>query len=359
MIKLIFIGICISFIIILSGCTGHEEEGLEPPAGAISLDFTKDSKIYTLAIIDSQNEEPYKSARINMLQTLAKYGLIQGKNLRVIYYDIKNDSYLAKEYLPQAVIQKPDVIFLNGTVISRTAYQMYLNAAGVKFVFACVSDPIGENLINGFEIPPHNNFTGVSYPVAVKSRLQFIKEVFPHVKKIALLHADMPQAHSYQKWVRELVKNEPEFSDYQIIYRVVPLITGEGSQEKMARLMIPHILELNASVDLFVAGNDQLGISEPFNRIVGKYASKPFNPLTKEAVMKGWGGVAAIYPSSESMGIQSAYMIMKLFKNVELKKIPAEQPRLNGFAFNVNKAKKFGIKIPIKFMELAGNNIIQ
>lgn len=111
-------------------------------------------------------------------------------------------------------------------------------------------------------------------------------------------------------------------------------------------------------MDVFLSPNDQMGVQEPFAKMVWQTASKPLIGLGSRDVMLGWGATASIYPSHESMGIQSANMIIKIFKGIDIKEIPTEWPKENGFAFDLKKVKKFGLSIPVKFFELAGKNII-
>ena len=344
----------------LINCGSNQEEGLRPPKGMVNLDFKNDKKTYKLLIMDSQNKDPYKSARVNLLSTLKKFGLIKNKNLNIKYYDIKNKTDKAIEILKREIPSyKPDVIFTNGTVMARAARKAFVDKKNVKFVFACVSDPIGEKLIKDFGVKPIHNFTGVSYPVAVKARFEFIKRVFPNVRKIAILSADMPQSKSYTSWVKKLFETDPQFKGYKVIFQKVELVTGKDSQEKMTQLMKPHVLRLNDKVDLFVSGNDQLGISDPLAKMMKENSKKPFVPLSQKPILKKIGGIAVIYPSSASMGVQAGYMIMKLFKGINIKNIPGEQPKKNGVAFNLIRAEKWGVKIPTELIELAGKNIVK
>ncbi len=314
---------------------------------------------FKLLVLDSQNKEPYKSARENMLKTLHKNGYIQGKNLKVIYATIGNDVNKGVRILKEKVKLKPDVIFVNGTVMTMAARKAFYKDMSKKFVFACVTDPIGVGVIKDFGIKHQYNFTGVAYPVPVKSRISFVKELIPNCRKIALIYADMPQGRSYRKWIENLLKTDKNFNQLQVVFRPVPLIKGEKGTERMAQIAKRHVLALHKKVDVFISPNDQLGVNRAFAQVVWKNSSKPLIGLGSRDVMNAWGASAVIYPSHESMGEQSAKMIIKLFNGKKIQSIPAEWPRKNGFAFDIKKTKKFGIKIPIKFFELAGKNIVR
>lgn len=355
------------FCIILSiffsmSCSDGDEENAymqQEQQAEVNLNFNKDSKVYKLAILDGQNAEPYSSARVELLKILKQHGLIEGKNLKIISWNVENNAEKSAKALKEAINEQPDVIITNGTVPTIAAKKLYYNNTPINFVFMCVTDPIGIGVVDDFGAPPTANFTGVSYPVPVKSRFKFIKDILPNTEKIGLIYSEMPQSLSYRKWVENLISQDPDFSNIKIIFRSVPLITGEEGNKKMADAAIKHIKELNSQVDVFVAPNDQMGVAKYFAENVWKYGKKPLIGLGLKDVMAGWGATASIYPSHESMGSQSAFMVMKLFKNVKIRFIPAEWPKNNGFAFDLSKARHFNMEIPVRFTELAGKNIVR
>lgn len=192
-------------------------------------------KVYKLAIIDAQEGEPYKSARENMLITLKSNGYEEGKNLQVFYESIGNDVNKGKKILKEMIGKEPDIIFANGTVITKAVKESeYFNNPKYKFVYACVTDPVGLGVIENIGTTPIYNLTGVSYPVPIDSRLKFVKDLIPTVKRIALIHSDMPQSISYKKWVEEALKTVPELKGVEVIFKSVHLISGEDGSKKMA-----------------------------------------------------------------------------------------------------------------------------
>ncbi len=347
--------ISIIIFLLISACGDKKESENQ----AHKNDLKKSTKIFKLAILDSQDKEPYKSARLKMIETLEKNGYKNGENLEIYYTSIGNDKEIGLQRLTEMAAKKPDVIFTNGTVMTIVAKESkFFNNPKYKFVFACVTDPVGVGVIEKFGTPPTFNYTGVSYPVPVDSRLKFIKDIIPKLKSIALIYADMPQSHSYVKWVKDALKMD-DFKRIKVYFEKVDLVKGEDGAQKMADNSVKLIKKLNKKVDVFMSPNDQMGVQEPFAGTVWKNASKPLIGLGKRDVMEKWGATASIYPSHESMGFQAGHMIMKLFKGTNINSIPAEWPRNNGFALDLTKAEKFGLKIPVKIIEMAGSNIIK
>jgi putative tryptophan/tyrosine transport system substrate-binding protein len=318
------------------------------------------ARTYKLLIIDSQQGFPYDGARNAMLKQLSSLGFVEKKNLQVKHFSIGNDIDKAEKILREELPKNYDVIFSNGTVVTQAAKKVALGNSQYRFVFAAVTDPVGIGVIDDFKNPPKANFTGVCYPVPVTSRLKFVQDVMPKVKTIGLIYADMPQSHSYRKWVETALQEDRALKGLRVIFRVVPLIKGDiKSQQMMAESAKKYVQELDPLVDVFLVPNDQMASAPPFAEMVYKTATKPLFGNSRPDVMEGWGTTMCMYPSEVSAGKQCAVMIKKLFSGEEIRTIIPEWPKENGIAIDLRKAKQFGIKIPIQIMEMAGNDIVR
>lgn len=311
-----------------------------------------------LLIMDSQDGEPYSTAREAMLKELAAQGYTQGQNLEVVRLSIGNDKEKGKEMLTGELGKNYDAIYVNGTVMVGAAKDVALGKAEHKFVFVCVTDPVGMGVIDNFQDGPKANFTGVCYPVPVKARLKFVLDTMPQVKTIGLIYADMPQSQSYKKWIEDALATTPEYKNLKVIFRSVPLITGEDGSKKMAEAAQAHVKELDGQVDVFISPNDQMGVKKPFAEMVYANATKPLIGLGVKDVMESWGATMVVYPSQESAGTQTAGMIKRLFAGEPVSAIKPEWPKKNGFAFDLNKTKQFNVKVPLDLIELAGKNVV-
>ncbi len=316
------------------------------------------ARVFRLLIDDSQTGEPYQTARLALVESLKNWGYAAGKNLEVTSISIENDLAGGESLLREQLEKDYDVIVTNGTVMTLAAKNVALGKSEQNFVFACVTDPVGLGVIEDFSSPPKYNFTGVSYPVPVRSRFKFIRELMPQAKKIGLIYAAMPQSLSYRRWIEELFASDPELSDVSVFFREVPLVTGAAGSQEMAELARDFVKELDPLVDVFVSPNDQMGIQEYFARIVSANATKPLVGLGRNDVMLGWGATMVIYPSHISMGKQAARMVKELFEGIPIAQILPEWPKECGFAFDLGKAAQFGIQVPVEYIELAGDDIV-
>ncbi len=278
--------------------------------------------------------------------------------MAITSYTIGNDKAKGVQILQQELGNNYDVIFANGTVITTAAREVAMGQMQYKFVFACVTDPVGVGVIDDFTNPPKANFTGVSYPVPVRSRFHFVHTLMPEAKTFGLIYADMPQSQSYRRWVEDLLANDPEFKDLQVIFRSTPLITGNDGSQKMAEAARPLVVELDPQVDAFISPNDQLGASQYFAPMASGAATKPLIGVQLNDVMKGWGATMSIYPSHAQEGAQTAVMIKRIFQGEPISSIIPEPPKEFGYTFDLKKTEQFGIQVPVDLIQLAGDNII-
>ncbi len=315
-------------------------------------------EIYRLLILDSQEGNPYDEIRAALLAALAQQGYVENQNLNVKLQVIGNDRTQGERLLVEELKNRYDVIYVGGTVATIAAKNVLLGKSQ-SVVFAAPTDPVGIGVIRDFNSPPFANFTGVCYPVPPKARLKFIKQLLPKAKTLGLIYADMPQSRSYNKWVQDLITNDPEFKGINIIVRSVPLVTGEAGDIKMAEAAIPLIRELDPQVDAFIKPNDQLGTRRTLAEVIYKTATKPLIGIVKDDVMGQWGATAVVYPSHVSIGGQAARMIKELFQGRQIADITPEWPKQYGFAIDLPKAKKFQLTVPVEILQLSGDNIVK
>ncbi|MCU7845707.1 MAG: hypothetical protein KZQ93_17900 [Candidatus Thiodiazotropha sp. (ex Monitilora ramsayi)] len=315
-------------------------------------------RVYHLLMLDSQGGSPYGDVYAAMMRSLEALGYREGENLSVTRYTAGNDIAHGKAILRRAWDEKHDVVYTGGTVATIAAKQVFFGT-DQPVVFASPTDPVGIGVIDGFDQPPKANFTGVCYPVPVKARLRFIRSLFPKASRFGLIYADMPQSHSYNDWVMAHLEEDPALEGMEILFRSVPLVKGESGDEKMAQLARTIVEELNERVDVFISANDQLGARQHFSDLIRTHTDKPLIGIVRNDVMDDWGAMATVYPSHESIGRQAARMVRDLLEGVSIERIQPEWPARYGYAVDLQKARKFGVSVPIGILQLAGENIVR
>ncbi len=320
---------------------------------------TEADETFKLLIIDSQESEPYKTVREAMLQELSHLGYTEGKNLEITRYSIGNIEGQAKRIWKKEHQNTYNGIFVNGTLATKSYKDLALDDEQYTFVFGAVTDPVGVGVIENFDDPPGHNFTGVCYPIPVKERFKLIKQIMPDAKKVGLIYADMPQSHSYRKWIESLLQNDPDFQDMEVLFRQVDFVKTEQGYKRMVKLAEKHVIELDSQVDVFLTPNDQMGIQKEFAELVYNTASKPLVGVSEKDVMEGWGATMTVYSSQVAAGQQTAVMLKKLFEGIPMKEIIPEWPAESGIAFDLKKIEQFGLTVPPELLEKAGENIVR
>ena len=309
-------------------------------------------------VLNSAGRYPYLRIGHVQMDYLARHGWVAGQNLHVEVRNADNTLSAAARLMETVDPADYDVICTVGTIATMAARDRLLGRTSTPVVFSSVTDPIGIGVIDGFEAAPAANFTGVSHPVPVASRFQFIRVMMPRARRIALIQTDLPQSQAYERWVRQLVASPGPFCDLQVQFRCVPWRPGVEGVVAMMNDVARHVRELDDQVDLFVSGNDPLADQPEFARTVAALASKPLCGMSRTDVMDGNGATFAIFPSYDSMGRQSGAMVRRLLEGQPVASIVPEAPRDNGIAIDMARARTFGLDVPVQIVEMAGENIV-
>lgn len=326
----------------------------------MSVDMGAAETQQRLLVVNSRAAYPYTYLGEFREKYLASHGYVAGENLDITYHGCGNDISEGERILRQELPKEYDVICVVGTIATTAAYNVAFGNDSQKFVFASVTDPVGVGVIDDFESPPKANFTGVSHPVPVKSRLTFIRQLLPQAKAAALIYSDSPQSKTYRTWIEDLLAKDPAFQDFTVHFKEIAFPKGEGvSYDEMFKAVEEAVKEFDSKVDVFISPNDPLGDQARFAQTVERAATKPLCGLSREDVMDKRGAAFVIYPSYESMGVQAGAMIQKLFDGKPIKEIIPEGPQNNGIALDLTKTQAFGIRIPVDFIEMAGTDIIK
>lgn len=308
---------------------------------------------HKLLILDSEDGSPYTEARIAMLAKLESLGFILGQNLELSRYSLDNQVGTGIRLL-RAEADKHDVIFINGTIASKAAYEFGYKQPEHQFVFCSVTDPIGLGLIKQFDSKPVANFTGVAYAVPVAERLRFLKRVLPDADTLAIIHSDLPQSRSYNTWLKHALY-EPEFSDFTIIFVEVPYVRGENGTVRMERLIAKHVRELSPVVDAFLTPNDQMGVKPFYAATVSSHSDKPLLAIIEQELSESRGAHFGVYPDQEKAGELAARMVAGLLNEQPISHFNPAHPDI---IFGIHKPNSDAIDLKIPW-ELWQNDLIQ
>lgn len=309
----------------------------------INIVPTVEARPLKVLILDSQSGEPYNTLRRSLLNSLVNIGYKEGTNLIVKNHVIGNFKGMVKNIWKLEKKNNYHVVVVSGTIATVGMKEAALNSKQ-NVIFMAPTDPVGIGVINNFEEFPFSNFTGVCYPVKVYEKLKFLKSMFPRLKNIGYIYTSMPQSLSYLDWLKKALK-APAFSDLKLILRQVPFVKSDNGHVRMSQIAKEYVKELDSRVDIFLSPTDQMGTQRPFAEVVYSNATKPLVGVGRKDVMENWGATMSVFSSLENIAFEVATMIDLIYKGTPIKKIKPKWPK-TGIAFDSQKLKEFGVKIP-------------
>ncbi len=168
---------------------------MEPLAPA-SMD---ESRIYRVEVLQVTDIAPYQESLDGFLSVLQSSELVQGKNLQInrvkIDFDLENGGFWSRmgvlmrvrEEALRIALSKPDLVLTIGTPATKYARGI-LEVAHIPVVFTAVANPQDAGCVSLVDGGP--GVTGSTLYTDMSDQVAMIKQVFPKVKKIGMIHTD-------------------------------------------------------------------------------------------------------------------------------------------------------------------------
>jgi putative ABC transport system substrate-binding protein len=168
---------------------------LEPlPATAMDEPYT-----YRIEVLQVTDIGPYQNAYEGFLKTLQDNDLLPGKNLVVNRVKIESDSerggfwnrlwvyFKVRSEAQRIARAKPDLVLTIGTAATKHA-RYPLDEEHIPVVFTAVANPLEVGATSFRDAGP--GVTGATLFIDMGESLRMVKEVFPGVQKIGMVHSD-------------------------------------------------------------------------------------------------------------------------------------------------------------------------
>jgi putative ABC transport system substrate-binding protein len=158
-----------------------------------------DTRVFKVEVLQVTDIEPYRQSLQGFMAALQASGLVEGKNLSVhratIDFDVENGGFWSKlgvllrirHEAARIVEAKPDLVLTIGTPATRYA-RGALADARIPLVFTAVAHPEDAgcvSLVDGGE-----GATGSTLYTDMADSLKLVKDVFPDVQRIGMVHTD-------------------------------------------------------------------------------------------------------------------------------------------------------------------------
>jgi putative tryptophan/tyrosine transport system substrate-binding protein len=126
-------------------------------------------------------------------QGLLTLGLAYGRNVRIDYRFGANEPGSIRSAVADILPLTPDVVLTHGTAVTTVMMQQ---TRTVPVVFTVVSDPLGSGFVESFARPSGNltGFTNFLEPSFAAKWVEFLHEIAPGVKRVAIMFNPQPRA---------------------------------------------------------------------------------------------------------------------------------------------------------------------
>jgi putative tryptophan/tyrosine transport system substrate-binding protein len=165
----------------------------------ISTPGLAQEKNYRVEVLQITDFEELQLVYDGFLKELEKGGILRGRNLKVkrtiIDFDIENPSLVKRINVYLKILreasriakEKPDLVLTMGTPVTKYAKDKII-AAGIPLVFTALAFPAEVGCKSLTEAGP--GFTGVTTHMNMKDALKIVKQAFPAIKTIGIVHSD-------------------------------------------------------------------------------------------------------------------------------------------------------------------------
>lgn len=288
-------------------------------------------KTYRIAVLAPPLPVPAQQARLAALrQTLGGLGFAS-RSLEITYLKHDGDATHLATLIAQVLRENPDVIVAVDSLATAAAKRA---TTTVPIVMIRDSDPIGSGFIASLARPGGNitGTTDMSEDLNGK-RLQLLKEVLPHLRRIAVLRNPRNPA-TLVGW------RQTGEAARTIGVTALPVDISSAGQIRPAftRIAGLHADALMVLGDPVTAG-DAAGV-------VRGAAAQRLPAIYEQTLFTGAGGFLVYGPADIALWDQAATYVGRILKGAKPADLPVERPTTFELTVNLKVARALGITVP-------------
>jgi putative ABC transport system substrate-binding protein len=261
-------------------------------------------------------------------EALRQLGYVEGQNILIQYRyaDGRNDRL--SDLAADLVSLKPDIIVAGGT---EPILAVKKSTATIPIVMAISSDPLGSKLIHSLD-KPGGNITGLSIlsPELSGKRLELFKEVFPNMRRIAVL--------SYPTSKAALIETQAAAKPLELTILSLEVRVPEDFDSAILLISRERPDGLVTIPSAFLTANRK--------RILDFMAKNRLPAIYHAELFIEDGGLMSYAASVQDSYRRAASYVDKILQGAKPADLPVQQPTKFELVINLKTAKQIGLTIP-------------
>ena len=304
------------------------------------------ARIRTVGILLGSTDNPEMRRLLDaFIESFKALGWTENRNVRFDVrwggVDLENNTVQAQDL----VRQQPDVIF---AAPSNVVITLQKQTSTIPIVFANVSDPIAQGVVDNLARPTRN-LTGFSNlePSLMGKWLQILKEAAPGLRRAALMIHIRNAASPI--WYRM-------FNDVAPTLAIEPISAPIRNQSEIEGVIKSMAAQSHGA--LVVAG-DNLVSDPPVRRLIIDLAATYRLPaLYGELSFAQDGGLISYGVDRIDQFKRAASYVDRILKGERPSDLPVQKPTKFHFVINLETAKALGLELPLT-LQMTAYEVIQ
>lgn len=264
-------------------------------------------------------------------RALSGLGFQEGTNLELVYRFAGGDAKQLPELAADLVRTRPDVIVAGPSQAIAAAKRA---TTSIPIVMTENEDPVAFGFVASLA-RPGNNVTGMTNMTAdlVGKRLQLLKELVPHLRRVAVLRNPSNFANLVQ-W------RETQSAARTLAIQVFPVDVRSPDDIDTSSKTLPH-LPADAAL-VFADGM----ISSNTARVVQLFAAQRLPAVYSLDPFVAAGGLLFFGASSAAIWIGAANYVARILNGARPEDLPVQRPTTFELTVNLKTARSLGIVVP-------------
>lgn len=293
------------------------------------------AKVWRIGFLGVASASGYASELDAIRARLRELGYAEGSNIAFEFRWAEGNQDRLKEMAADLVARNVDVIITHSSRGANAAAQA---TKTIPIVIADTIDPVATGLVATYARPGGNMTGSTSLPKEMYAkRLELLKELAPHVKRVAVLFN--AQANY----------NAVFFAEMEPAARQMKLELHQFSVRALEELPNAFAAMIKQRIEAVVIGDDPL-----FNANLGAVASLAAThrlPAIGITTYPGAGGLLGYSANRPLVYARAANFVDKILKGANPGDLPIERAAKFDLVVNLKTAKALGIRVPPQLLQ--------